>query len=53
MYKRQFYVCPAYNELLLENARIGVHSIPRSAYFSFATPQGAQAYAAHLQKSPR
>jgi len=48
-----FYVCPAYNELLLENARIGVHPIPRSAYFSLATPQGAQAYAAHLQKSPR
>ena len=43
-----FYVCPAYNELLLENARVGIHPIPRSAYFSLATPQGAQAYDEHL-----
>lgn len=45
-----FFVCPSYNELLLENARIGVHSIPRSAYFSMATPQGAQTYAEYLKK---
>jgi len=44
-----FYVCPSYNELLLENARIGIHTIPRSAYFSLATPQGAQAYDEHLR----
>jgi hypothetical protein len=44
-----FYVCPAYNELLLENARIGIHPIPRSDYFSLATPQGAQAYGEFLQ----
>ncbi len=43
-----FYVCPAFNELLLENARIGVHPIPRAAYFSLATPPGAQGYAEHL-----
>jgi len=45
-----FFVCPAYNELLLENARVGVFSIPRQNYFSLATPQGAQLYAEYLKK---
>ena len=45
-----FFVCPAYNELLLENARVGVFSIPRGAYFSLATPPGGQAYAEHLKQ---
>ncbi len=43
-----FYICPCYNELILKQARIGVHKIARSAYFSLATPQGAQAYEDHL-----
>lgn len=43
-----FYVCPAFNEMILMQKRIGVHEIPRKAYFSLATPQGAQAYADHL-----
>jgi dTDP-glucose pyrophosphorylase len=47
---KAFFVCPAYNELLLENARIGVHLIPRPAYFSLATPPGAQLYAEYLKK---
>ena len=47
-----FYVCPAYNELLLENARIGIHLIPRNAYFSLATPQGVQAYTEFLKAHP-
>ena len=44
-----FFVCPAYNELLLEGARIGVHLIPRHAYHSLATPQDAQVYTEHLK----
>lgn len=47
-----FYICPAFNELLLENARIGVHQIPRSAYFSLATPQDTQAYSEFLKSHP-
>jgi dTDP-glucose pyrophosphorylase len=45
-----FYVCPSYNELLLENARVGVHLMPRQNYFSLATPQGAQIYTEHLKQ---
>ncbi|HTB63402.1 MAG TPA: glycosyltransferase family 2 protein [Opitutales bacterium] len=45
-----FYVCPAYNELLLENARVGVHMMPRQNYFSLATPQGAQIYTEFLKQ---
>jgi dTDP-glucose pyrophosphorylase len=45
-----FYVCPAYNELLLENARVGVHVMPRQNYFSLATPQGAQIYTEFLKQ---
>jgi hypothetical protein len=48
-----FFVCPAYNELLLENARVGIFTIPRQNYFSMATPPGAQQYADHLKKNLR
>jgi len=48
-----FFVCPTYNELLLENARIGIFTIPRQNYFSMATPPGAQLYAEHLKKKSR
>jgi dTDP-glucose pyrophosphorylase len=45
-----FYVCPAYNELILLGRGIGVHRILKEQYFSLSTPQGAQNYAAHLQR---
>jgi dTDP-glucose pyrophosphorylase len=44
----RFFICPAYNELVLRQARIGVHEIDRTAYFSLATPQGVAAYEEHL-----
>jgi dTDP-glucose pyrophosphorylase len=43
-----FYVCPAYNELVLRGAQIGVYRIAREEYFSLATPQGARSYEDHL-----
>lgn len=43
-----FYVCPAYNELILRNRRIGVSPIAKSAYISLATPQNVQAYERRL-----
>jgi dTDP-glucose pyrophosphorylase len=43
-----FYVCPAYNELILNRARIGVHAIDREAYYSLATPRGIAVYEEHL-----
>lgn len=39
-----FYVCPAFNELILRHARVGVHRIPREAYVSLATPQNLEEY---------
>jgi dTDP-glucose pyrophosphorylase len=44
----RFYVCPAYNELVLRQRQIGVHQIPRKAYRSLATPADVQVYAANL-----
>lgn len=39
-----FYVCPAFNELILRHARIGVYPIPRESYVSLATPQNVEEY---------
>jgi len=39
-----FYVCPCLNQLILSNARIGTHVIPRSSYHSLATPRGVDSY---------
>jgi dTDP-glucose pyrophosphorylase len=44
----RFYICPAFNEMVLDDARIGVHEIAPSEYFSLATPQGVELYAEHL-----
>lgn len=40
----QFYVCPAYNELILRNSRIEVHQIEKQQYVSLSTPQRVQAF---------
>lgn len=44
-----FYVCPTFNELILELAKIGVYKISRESYFSIATPEGVQVYEEHLK----
>lgn len=44
----RFYVCPTFNELILKNARIGVHKIPREDYVSLATPQNVEEYEQRL-----
>lgn len=43
-----FYICPALNEMILRQARIGIHRIDRQSYVSLATPADVQAYAAAL-----
>ncbi|AMV20772.1 glycosyltransferase family 2 protein [Planctomyces sp. SH-PL14] len=40
----RFYVCPVFNQMVLQERRIGIFSIPRSAYHSLATPRGIAAY---------
>lgn len=46
-----FYVCPTFNELILEQAKIGVYKISRDAYFSIATPEGVQVYEEYLKET--
>lgn len=43
-----FYICPALNEMILRQARIGIHEIDRSCYVSLANPNDAVAYATAL-----
>jgi len=44
-----FYVCPAFNELILRQRNIGVHQIPRAKYRSLAAPSDVHAYEASLR----
>jgi len=44
----RFYICPAYNEMVLRRKKIGIYEMDRSAYWSLATPQGVSAYEEHL-----
>jgi dTDP-glucose pyrophosphorylase len=43
-----FFVCPAYNEMVLNQARIGVAKVAKSAYVSLHNPEGVHAYQAEL-----
>ena len=44
----RFYVCPAYNEMILKQARIGVSEIAPKSYVSFSSPQGMHDFADQL-----
>lgn len=46
-----YYICPSFNELILEQKKIGIHMIDRNAYHSLATPQGIQMYESHLRET--
>jgi dTDP-glucose pyrophosphorylase len=46
-----YYICPVYNEMILDGAKIGVHEIPRSSYYSLANPTGVEHYESKLQKN--
>jgi NDP-sugar pyrophosphorylase family protein len=48
-----FYVCPTYNEMLLNQARIGIHEIPRQKYFSLANPQNIRKYEESFYLNPQ
>jgi NDP-sugar pyrophosphorylase family protein len=46
-----FYVCPVYNELVLEGGCIGVSMIPRDHYVNLSTPAGLHDFVNHYQHS--
>nr|MBA3672291.1 hypothetical protein [Gemmatimonadaceae bacterium] len=43
--------CPTYNEMILDQKKIGIAEIPRDAYVSLATPDGVRGYEAQ-RRSP-
>jgi dTDP-glucose pyrophosphorylase len=46
----RFFVCPVFNEMVLRQARIGVHRVAREAYTSLATPRNLEEYEQSLAK---
>ncbi len=44
----RFFVCPALNELVLRDRRIGVHRVERAQYFSLHEPAGVAPYEHHV-----
>ncbi|MBV9801646.1 MAG: glycosyltransferase family 2 protein [Solirubrobacterales bacterium] len=45
-----FYICPVFNELVLNGRRIGTHHIERERYFSLSSMHGVDVYEQHLAR---
>ncbi len=45
-----FYLCPVFNEMILEGKRIGVYPISRDHYFFFKEKSGIDAYQDYLSR---
>lgn len=45
-----FYVCPSYNEMILQHKKIGIYEIPKKSYHSLATPRGVNHYETLLSR---
>lgn len=39
-----YFVCPTFNELILDHKRVGIHRLDRNRYISLATPQAVEDY---------
>lgn len=46
----QYYVCPAYNEMVLKQKRIFAYQISQEEYFSFKDQKGMDEYEQYLKK---
>ena len=46
----QYYVCPAYNELILRQKIIGCYKIPVRNYYPLTTPKEIAEYETHLKR---
>ena len=44
----QFFLCPAYNEMILKQQTIGVYRIKKEQYYNFSHASGMKAYEAYL-----
>lgn len=43
-YNGQFYICSTFNELILNQKKVGIYKIKKSEYISFSTPQMYENY---------
>ena len=48
--KGKYYVCPAYNEMVLKQKKIGVYKIDQGQYFNFNHAKGLELYEQYLKK---
>lgn len=46
----KFYVCPIYNEMILEQKKIGVHRICKEQYFNFNHTKGIELFEEYKRK---
>ena len=46
----KYYVCPAYNELVLRQKKIGAHRIDKFSYFNFSHSKGVELFEEFLRK---
>ena len=47
-----YYVCPTFNEMVLNQKRVGIYKISKTDYFSLATPEGVSIYERYLKDKP-
>jgi dTDP-glucose pyrophosphorylase len=40
----QFYICPVFNEMILQHKKIGIQQVPKTAYRSLSTPTDVHNY---------
>jgi dTDP-glucose pyrophosphorylase len=48
-----YYICPSYNQMILRQKKVGIANVPQTSVFSLASPQGVEAYEAHLRHPGR
>jgi dTDP-glucose pyrophosphorylase len=46
----KYYVCPAYNEMILQQKKIGVYQINKNNYFNFSHSKGVEFFSEYLRK---
>lgn len=49
-YSGKYYICSTYNELILNQQKVGVYEINKKDYISFATPQMYENYLNHKKE---
>lgn len=45
----KFFICPSYNEMILEQMAIGTYPIKKEEYYNFSRPSGAEEFRIYLE----